>query len=77
MKQQFVITHTIWQSEIPALLHSSVVHKTITGSYISINHNMLKHWCINDLSRFFWVSPVKLCISGQQQIALSWVTCYS
>jgi hypothetical protein len=53
MKQQFVITHTIRQSKSPALLDSSAAHKKITGPYISIKPNMLKHWSINDLSRFF------------------------
>ena len=74
MKQQFIITHTIRQTEIPALLDSWVnkqhlskyfVHNKICCPYIFVyfhkTHDVLQCWSIKDLLTFF-LSGVKFCI---------------
>jgi hypothetical protein len=80
MEQQSVVTHTIRQTEIPALLHGCVYkhtycHKAVFTKKLlllifSQKRNILKRWSIDDLSSFF-LSPVKLCIGGLRHIAVS------
>jgi len=57
MKQQCVVTHSVFQIEIRALLDSWVTNtpfvKEIASSYIFLKkHNMPKPWSIKDLSSF-------------------------
>jgi len=62
MKQQFVVTRNIRQTEIPALLHSWVYKYALCQNVVStktlllFTHsrkvNMLRCWSINDLSNF-------------------------
>jgi len=63
IKQQFVVTQTICQTQIPTLLYSWVRNtpavkmlcpQQIASPYIfTKKNNMLKSWSINDLSCFF------------------------
>ena len=81
MKQQFVVTHTLCQTEIRALPHSELkthrlskcrVHKKkIDPPHIFIQTNMLMYLSIYDLSGSC-LSPVQLLIGGLRQIAISW-----
>ena len=57
MKQKCVVTHTICQIEIRALLDSWVTKTPFVKEIASPNiflkkHNMPKHWSIKDLSSF-------------------------
>jgi len=57
VKQQYVLTYTVYQIEIPALLDSWVTNtpfvKEIASPYIFLKkHNMLKHSSIKDQSSF-------------------------
>jgi len=71
MKQHFVLTRTIRQTDLTALLDwlQCCIHKE---AHIFVkNHDMLKCWSVNELSGFFFLSPVMLCIA-RLQIAVSW-----
>jgi hypothetical protein len=80
MKRQAVVTHTISQTKIPALLrqlgykhtfrHNAVSTKKLLVFTFSQKHIMLKCWSIEDRSGFF-LSPVKLSKGGLRQIAVS------
>jgi hypothetical protein len=81
MKQQFVVTHTVRQTGIPALFDSWVTHthtfcqnlvstKKLFLLIFSWNHDVLKCWSLKDLSVF--LSAVKLRIGRLHQIAVSW-----
>lgn len=73
MKQRFFLTHTICQTEIPAILESWVTNTTsvknlcpqiIAFPHIFVkNRNTLKCWSIKYLLIFLF--PVKLCIGGR------------
>ena len=61
MKKQFVVTHAIRPTEIPALLDSWVTNTTsvkmlcpqkITSPYIFVKHNIFNCWAIKDVSSF-------------------------
>jgi hypothetical protein len=57
VKQQYVVTQTVYQTEIPAFLDSWVTNtpfvKEIASPYIFLKkHNILKHWSIKDKSSF-------------------------
>jgi len=65
MKRQFVVTHTIRQTGIPALLDSWV---TNTPSKIMCKQNLF--FVKKNSLIFFSVSCKKLCICGLRQIAV-------
>jgi hypothetical protein len=76
MKQQFVVAHTMRQTELLALPDSWVTNKTCQNvaptkpclsSHFLIKRNMLKSWYIQDLSSSL-LSPVKLCVGGLRQV---------
>jgi hypothetical protein len=76
MKQQFVITHTICQTEILALLDSSVTNAP-SIKILCLQNNGLFHkylTCLSvGLSRIQVFSVFrKLCIDGLQQTAVPW-----
>jgi hypothetical protein len=81
MKQQFIITPTHCQCEIPALLDSWVKNTPVKMLcpqknlflYFHKNTNTLTCWSIKGLCSFFSLSlcPMELCIGGLQQIAVS------
>jgi len=64
MKQQFIITHTIPETEIPTLLESWVKNTPVKmlcpqkklTSFIFVKHNMLTCWSIKNVSWFFPLS---------------------
>jgi len=64
MKQQIVVTHTIHQTEISALLDSWVTNTSSVKMYFPSKifvlmflekHNLIKGWSIEDQSSFFFV----------------------
>jgi hypothetical protein len=71
MKCRFVLTHTVHQTEIIALLDNWVTNipsvkmlysqKKIICTYIFIKHNILVRWPIENQSSFLCL---KLCICG-------------
>jgi len=90
MKQQFIINHTIHQTQMPALLDNWVINTSSFKMLCPHTHThththkilfvyfhkniMLKCWSIKDLS-IFLLAPVKLCIVGLQEIAVSCAKC--
>jgi hypothetical protein len=80
MKPQFVVTHTIRQTEIPTLLDSWITN-TPSVNILCPQQNILSLYfrknitCLNvGLLRFcqvFFLSPVKFCIGGLRQISVS------
>jgi hypothetical protein len=79
-KQQFVIAHTIRQTEIPALLDGWLKYK-LSVKMLCLqkkiasrkNINMLMRWSIKrSVKLFFPLSSVKLCVGGLRQFAVSW-----
>jgi hypothetical protein len=76
MKQQFVVTITVCQSEILSLLDNRVANtpsvkilypqKKIASSYIFVKNHVMQCWSIKDLLSFF-VSAVKLSVGGLQE----------
>jgi DNA-binding XRE family transcriptional regulator len=62
MEQQYVTTHTIYQTEIQALLDSWITCKSFVkifypqqtvSVYIFVKTRVLKCWSVEDLSSFF------------------------
>jgi hypothetical protein len=90
MKQQFIINHTIRQTQLPASLDSWFTNissfkmlcphthtHTHTHKILSVYFHkniMLKCWSVKDPSGLL-LSPVKLCIGGLQEIAVSRAKC--
>ena len=80
MKQQFIITHAIHQTEIPTLLDSLVTNTPTAKMLHSQKKNYLSLYfykyvtCLSvgllRISQVF-LSAVKLCINGLQQITVS------
>jgi hypothetical protein len=83
MKQQFVIIHTVHQTEFPRIIRQLVwntpsVHKVCPQNkwfYLHF-HNKLSHstcWSIKDLSRFFFSVSCKILYRWvTRQFAVSW-----
>ena len=73
MKQQFVVTHTVRQTEIPTLLGSwftntssvniAVFTKRIVSTYIVVKNNTLKCWSTDDRPSSPPPSPVSSTVS--------------
>jgi hypothetical protein len=82
MKKQFVVTHAIRPTEIPALLDSwaqthlskCCFHKKIASPYVFVKHNIFKCWAIMDVSSFVSLSYI-MCISLSWAIFFSTVLC--
>ena len=77
MKKQFVLTHAIRPTEIPAFLESWVTNTSsvkmlcpqkIASTYIFVKHSMFNCWTIKNVSSF--VLSHKMCIS------VSWAVCF-
>jgi hypothetical protein len=68
MKRQFVVTHTIRQTEIPALVDTWFTNISSVNMF-----SPQKNYTSVGLFRIgqVFLSPVKLCISGLQQIVVS------
>ena len=85
LKERFAVTHTIRQSKIPALLESQVTKHTFCQNHVSTQTNCFSLYlrknltwlkvCILRTCQVF-LSPVKLCIRGLRQTAVSWAMCY-
>jgi hypothetical protein len=66
VKQQFVVTHTIRRTEIPASPRSWVTNTPSVKMWRAqkkFHTNMLKRWSTEDRSESF-VFPVQLCVGG-------------
>jgi hypothetical protein len=80
MKQQFVVTHTIRQTEISALPDSQVTNTTPVKilyphkNCFYLHFRKKKMTCLNvgllRICQVFVLSPVKLCIGGLRQIVV-------
>jgi len=72
MKWQYVVTHTISHNEIPSLLDSWVEIHLLSQCCLSLYfHKNITSWSAGLLriGQVFYF-PIKLCVSGLQQIAV-------
>ena len=75
IKQKFVVTHTIRESENPALLDTAALqahfcHKSRTHRIMCFSLYFRKNMTCYGAVKFF-LSPAKLCIGGLRQIGVS------
>jgi hypothetical protein len=80
MKRQFVITRTVCQTEIPALLDSWVTNTPSVERLCPQNDCIFLYFhknitCLSvgllGIGQVFFVSAVNLCVGGLRQIAVS------
>ena len=73
IQQQFLASHAILQIEI-WITNTSSVKMLCPRKKNCLSLHFLNCWSIENPSSFF-LSPLKLCIGGLRQIAVSWAIC--